>query len=75
MSTANIQAQYPTPEGYVVVFATRSGPRAYMYTLAEGALIAAGHDPKNFNGTETEIGITTETVEGAADLVEGLAAL
>jgi len=54
MSTSNIIRKYPTPEGVVVVFQTRSGDsRAYLYGFADGAAIMAGADPHSFPGTET----------------------
>jgi hypothetical protein len=72
MSTKNITRQYPTQQGYIVVFETSRGERAYMYTLSAGAQIALGADPRNYGGQEIDesgLGINSlaEFAEGAAE--------
>jgi hypothetical protein len=74
MSRSNITAQGPLKETYVVVFKTRNGYRAYTFDMIDGLQIAAGADPRYYQGEEVDaIAVLKALGENVGDLVEVLA--
>jgi hypothetical protein len=75
MSRSNIKAQGPlNKETYVVVFQTRNGYRAYTFDMVSGLQIAAGADPRYYQGEEVDaIAVLKALGENVEDIAELLA--